>query len=390
MARFAAQAGAAVASQWIPSAAWGTAPPVVGIAPDWQPLDVVTGDALFTAARVNGSAAQGILDSGSGATIIDARLAATLGLRGEARTVAGLATKTEVILVKRVTITLGDTPRDLPFALVGDLRAMASALGRPIDLLLGADLFADRCLTIDIPRRRMAFSASGSFAGGRGWTALPLARGDRRELLTSVAIAGTAPVPMMIDTGSSSALLLSANYLRSSGIARDRRSSSALMAGVDGIQTVALMTIDAVDFGGLRIDAVPAVGMPRWASTSAAGTIGMPLLAQFDLVFDLARNTLWLRPLARSKRLPMLKDRSGLGTRLTPSGLEVVHVARGGPGERGGWAVGERITAIDGKPVDERYTRGELWRWRYAAAGRVVALTLGPGKTRSLRLEDFF
>lgn len=116
----------------------------------------------------------------------------------------------------------------------------------------------------------------------------------------------------------------------------------------------------------------------------------MPLIAQFDVVFDVTAGSVWFRPLDPRHRLPMLKDRSGLGFAASSTGLTIVHVAANSPAEKGGWAVGDRIVTVNGYPVDADYTHGELWRWRYGPAGSRVKLGLVGGDARELRLADYF
>lgn len=388
--RILSHAKAVAASHWPVSGLGPDQPDDGGITGRWQAVELVTGSVLFTDVKVGGRTMTAILDTGSAATIIDTAAAAPLGLRGVPRGIHGLAVRVEVTAASGTTIIAGGATRKLPMLLVGDLGAMSAAIGRQVDLLLGADLFADRCLAIDIGRRRFSLAPSGSFRATHGWIALPLSRGERQELLVSAAVGANPPAPMIADSGSGIPLLLSASYARQIDASGTGPVSSAMMAGVDGVRTVDLFTLPRLRLGGCSIENVPTVGMPQWASVSAAGSIGMPLLGQFDLVFDLARNLLWLRPLPDDTCLALVKDRSGLGVRLTEQGLVVMHVAAGSPAARAGWTSGERIVAIDGVPVDDRYTAGQLWRWRYRPAGEAVLLDLASGEERTLRLADFY
>ncbi|MEP9835531.1 hypothetical protein, partial [Staphylococcus aureus] len=87
----------------------------------------------------------------------------------------------------------------------------------------------------------------------------------------------------------------------------------AALGGVEGVQIVKPFTADKVSLGGLSIAAVPALALDRWTSESTVGNLGMPLLGQFDIVLDVSQARLWLRSAPPQARLPMLKDRSGLG-----------------------------------------------------------------------------
>ena len=356
----------------------------------WDAFEIVTGDTIVAAAKVAGQPARGILDSGSGATILSSDLAARLGLAGDARTISGLAAKTGVTLVKDVVVELAGLPRALPFVIVGDLSAVSRTIGQSVDLVLGTDLFIDRCVAIDFGRRRYSLSPSGTFQGGAGWKVLPVSRGDKQELLTLVTLPHGGPMSMMVDTGNSNALIVSQAVLQDRALAEGRPQSSALIAGVDGVQTAGLVTIDGVQFGGLTLDGIPSIAMPRWLPARAVGNVGLPLIAQFDVVFDISSSRLWVRPLRKAQRLPLLKDRSGLGLQADRSALVVVHVARGSPAARDDWVVGTRIVAVNGQRINGGYTHGQLWKWRFDRPGTVVKLLLDTGRIVPLELEDYY
>ena len=73
-----------------------------------------------------------------------------------------------------------------------------------------------------------------------------------------------------------------------------------------------------------------------------------------------------------------------------PTALTVVHVAANSPAEKAGWAVGDRIVAVNGHSIDANYTRGELWQVRSRPAGTLVKLTMASGDVRELRLADYY
>ena len=270
-----------------------------------------------------------------------------------------------------------------------DLSAVSAAFGRPIDILLGADVFTGNCIALDFENRRLAVAKSGTFQASPDWKAVHLGRGAKQELFIRASVAGLAPVPLMLDLGSSAALMLSSTYTREQGLLKGKRVSTAAIGGVDGIQINDTFTVPRITIEGLGIADVPALGMRAWLSTSTVGNIGLPLIAQFDVVFDVTAGLVWFRPLDPRHRLPMLRDRSGLGSAPSSTGLTVVHVAAGSPAERGGWAAGDRIIAVNGHPVDADYTHGQLWRWRYGPAGTLVKLTMAAGNVRELRLADY-
>jgi hypothetical protein len=380
------------------SAALAAAPPQARglwnfgkVLPDWEPLEIATGDTLLVSAQIGGLPIRAVLDSGSGASIMSPLLAAKLGMAsGEQRTISGLSGKAPVRLARNVDVLLGRESRRLPFAVVADLSPLSSAFGRPIDLLLGADLFAGSCVALDFANSRFSITKTGSFIPGSEWIAVPLGHGAKKELFISASVAGLSPVPLMLDLGSSAALMLSSAYINAHGLTNGKLTSTAALGGVEGINTIDVFTIPELTITGLGVANIPTLGMRNWLSTSTVGNIGLPLIAQFDAVFDVTAGFVWLRALAPRRRLPMLKDRSGLGLAASADGLTVVHVATGSPAAKAGWLIGDRIVTVNGRAIDKDYTHGSLWHWRFGPAGDHVRLGLSASDIRDLQLADYY
>ena len=361
------------------------------LSPAWQPLEVATGDTLLVKASIAGSSVEAVLDSGSGASIIDVSLARFLGMEdGERRMISGLGGKAPVRLIRDIDVQFGLRTRRLPFAVIADLGALSAAFGRRIDMLLGADMFVSNCIALDFGRRQFALLPTGSFRGGSKWTPIALGRGAKQELYVSASIAGLNPVPLMIDLGSSAALMISSDYIEAHRLTRGRPISTAALGGVEGVATVDVFTMPKLDLGGLLAENIPTLGNRNWLSTSTIGNIGLPLIGQFDAIFDVTAGVVWLRPPASRRPLPMLKDRSGLGLSASDHALTIVHVAVGSPAAEAGWGMGEHILTVNGHPVDADYTHGSLWNWRFGPAGTVVELGIEGGKSRKLRLADYY
>lgn len=357
----------------------------------WVPLEILTGNMLLIGAKIEGRPVRALLDSGSGATVISPGIAVELGLRSDdVRTISGLTGRAAVRLVEGIEVAFGSVARRLPFALIGELAAPDRALGRTIDVILGADMFAGNCISLDFHARRFAVTPSGSFVPGPGWTAVPLGRGSSQELFVCGSIAGGDPVPLMLDLGSTAALMLSQAYVDEHGLSVGRPVSTAALGGVEGVRVVGTFTTDLVAIAGLSGTDIPTLVPQSWQSTSTVGNIGLPLIAQFNVVIDVTAGQIWLQPVPLRERLPMLKDRSGLGLAVGPTALTVVHVAPGSPASRATWQPGEQIVAVNGVTIGPDYTRGSLWRWRYGEKGTVIRLATSVGATRTLTLSDYF
>lgn len=358
--------------------------------PEWEALEVGTGDTLLVSAQVGGLPVRAVLDSGSGASIINTALAAKLGVSGERRMISGLSAKAPVQLVRDIEVMLAGKSRRLPVAIVADLGAVSAAFGRPIDILLGADMFTGSCIAMDFGNRRLAIAKSATFLAGPDWKRVALERGTKQELFIRASVAGLTPVPLMIDLGSSAALMLSSRYARDQGLLNEKPVSTAALGGVDGVTINDVFTIPDIEIEGLGVSNIPTLGMRSWLGTSTVGNIGLPLIAQFDVVFDVTVGFVWLRPLDPRHHLPMLKDRSGFGIAASPTGLTVVHVAAHSPAEKGGWLVGDQIVSVNGHPIAADYTYRTLWRWRFMSAGTIIKLQDQHDRVRTLALADYY
>lgn len=361
------------------------------MSPQWQTIEIANGDTLVVPALVAGTGATAILDSGSGASIISTSFAARIGLSSdEQRTVSGLSGKAPVRLVRNVEVSFGGAFRRLPFVVAADLGAASAAFGRSIDVILGEDMLRGNCIALDFANSRLALAKTGSFAGGTDWAPSALGRGAKRELFISASIEGRTPVPLMFDLGNSTALMLSSAYLEAQGLLQERTTSTAAYGGVEGVRLAKILMVRDLTIGPAGVVGLPALGIDNWLSVDTVGNIGLPLIAQFDVMLDVTAGFVWFRRPPSRHRLPMLKDRSGLGLAGSADALTVVHVALSSPASAAGWVAGERIVAINGHPVDPSYTRGSLWAWRFDAAGTVVKLELAGGSMRELTLADYY
>ncbi|MBN9990695.1 hypothetical protein JND45_15280, partial [Listeria monocytogenes] len=65
------------------------------------------------------------------------------------------------------------------------------------------------------------------------------------------SIAGLDPVPLMLDFGSSSALMLSSAYIEAHSVLVGKTVSTAALGGVEGVQIVKAFVADKVSLGAL-------------------------------------------------------------------------------------------------------------------------------------------
>jgi len=119
------------------------------------------------------------------------------------------------------------------------------------------------------------------------------------------------------------------------------------------------------------------IGPDRPGAIPRAGILGGEILSRFRVAFDYRNDSMWLTPAPDWQKRSFLRDRAGFETDDRGQHLEVVHVCPGSPAAATGWKVGERIVAVDGRPVGSAHRSVD---WETGAPGTPVELTDGNGR----------
>lgn len=345
-------------------------------------------DTIVVPIRLNGAKTAGIVDSAAAVSMVDRNLAgaAKIAVTEAGQTLAGPGGRFRASRTEPFQLGLAGIVVPLSWAAVVDLSDVSRAMGWPVGFLLGQDVLRTHILDFHLDTKRFTLAPIGTVADTSGLTELALGRGVRQEPTIEIQIEGHSPVTAAVDSGNSSPLLLSTAYADEAGLL-SRRSSTGLSATANGLSVNRLTTARSVRVAGLEIRDVPTEVYAVWTSNGSPANIGMPLLAGRRLVFDFGRDRLWRSP---SAAMTLRKDRAGLGLAVKSDRLLVMHVAAGSPAESGGWKEGEEIVEVDGQPVGPAYNAGNLWRWRFRAAGTLVRLKLSNGSVRHLQLADYY
>jgi hypothetical protein len=368
-------------------------------ATDWSPLDFTAGPCICTRGTVNGTAAEILLDSGAGITVIEQRTAARAGLVAAGSVKAeGVSGSTPAGLVGGVTIALEGLE-------VGELTAATIDLARAnadLEVILGKEVFHNLVVDVDYPNARVRFHDPARFAYDGPGRRVPIepAESGHRQLELRVEELPAAIVE--IDTGSNGTLDLFRVYTDENGLLDGRAPvSERLGAGVGGTTVYKSATLRSITFAGHVLREVP-VSFHRDAAGAyntrrLAGNLGTGVLSRFRVVFDYAHGCLWVEPGAGWDR-PFERDGTGLQFEVEPDALRVVFVAPGSPAAgvgagaganaRAEWKVGDRIVEIDGVPVGEDYWK-RVDGWNRRAAGTVVRLKTAGGEARELVLARY-
>ena len=336
---------------------------------------------------INGKPAEAWLDSGAGATVVNTAFARQLGLELGAPVKAhGVSGEVADVRLAKADLVAGDLAMTGRRVVVMDLSGVQRLVQRPVQVLLGRDVFDQAVVDIDFPRRVISLLPREGFVPPTA-PPLPLKRsGDLRSV--PIRVAGVE-MPAILDLGNTNPLLIDEQFAEHYEFFKDRRVTTALGVGAEGPHPETLATLDGVELGGVRFDAVP-VTLAGNLSSKAPANVGLPLLARFHLTIDFAGERIWLTPQADARTRPFRKNRTGLALAPGDGRLMVIHVARGSPAEKGGWRAGDVVTAIDGRAPPPDYGSSEASLWVYGPAGRAVTLTLADGRRRTLTLADYY
>lgn len=337
---------------------------------------------------INGQAAEAWLDSGAGATVVDAAFARRIGLQlGAPIQAHGVTGAVADVRLAQADLSAGGLSMPGRRVVVMDLSAVQRMVGRPVQVLLGRDVFDTAVADIDFQARRIALIPHEDFVAP-GDPSVPLKpSGDLRSVPISVA---GVPMEAILDLGNAGGLLIDQSFAEHYGLLDGRKQSTTLGVGADGAREELQTSADRVVLAGVTLDGVPMTAAPN-LSSKAPANIGLQVLSRFHLVIDFAGDRIWMTPYADAATRPFRKNRAGLA--LVPDGgrLLVDHVARGSPADRDGWKKGDAIVAIDGQPAPkDGFAAAQAALWVSGPAGRTVTLRLADGRTRKLTLADYY
>jgi len=255
-------------------------------------LRVVNGTRLFIDAGVNGELVDALLDSGAELTLVDTKAAMRLGLTGgEQATARGSGAGTaKAQLIKDVTLSAAGLTLSGQTVAVMDLSDIGARLiGRPLDCVLGREIFDAARLAIDIKGGTLAVQSRDASPPG---VRLPLTSERGNELLP-IRIEGGSPVLATFDLGNGSEMMVGGAYAERAGLLTDGRPIGEKSGGgIGGAHMRKTVRLKSVEVAGRRFADVPAVIDPT--PNAPAANIGVSLLRDFFITTDFAQRTVWL------------------------------------------------------------------------------------------------
>jgi len=347
---------------------------------------------ILTSVRVNGRGPYTFfLDTGAGASCLNAALAESLGLPSagavEARGVSG---STTVSYVRVDSLAIGGATLLSQTLVALPLEEIGTLMEASIDGILGYDFFSRFAVRIDYEKKIVSLAAPDAFTPPAGVEPLPITLESNVPAVRGV-VNGRHDGLFRIDTGSGSSLDLHGPFVAEHRLLETaRRVAHRPFAGVGGVVVSAVARLDTFAIGPYVMrDLVTGhseVTEGVFASTSYAGNIGGGVLRRFTVTLDYEGKRIFLEPNARfDERDPY--DRSGLATWRDGDARRALHVEEGTPAWRAGIREGDRIVAVNGRAA-RRWRDDDLARALRAKPGTRVSVKLErDGKTRTVRFR---
>ncbi len=357
------------------------------------PVEAIGGH-LFLRGRIGDSDPVWLtLDSGASGSILDADLAASLGLQTTGRPqITGSGGAVEGAYARGVTVHLAGVRLADQTFLTMPLDFLSGPTGRRTAAILGYNLFSRLTVEIDYRAQEIRLHDPSTFVYEGSGESLPLTIHDDQPYIRArlgLGERGEQEGEFVVDTGSASTLMIAEDFARSHRLLESvGRTLVASGRGVGGDISLTVGRLAALKIGPFTLTQ-PVVLFPAGVITARgkAGNIGAGALRRFLVVFDYPRQRLILEP-ASVYDEPDEYDMSGLSLMAAGTELDVIRVERvreGAPGEEAGVRPEDVLRSVSSRPAREIGLSGI--RAMFRRQGEFEIVIERDGRTLQLQLR---
>jgi hypothetical protein len=358
-----------------------------------QPIhfELFRGNRIFFKGTVNGKPAEIMLDSGAASSVADSKFAASIGLTGGSPiSVRGAGGDAQGRMASGVTIVAGPLTLAKANVLLLDMRDIQTAIGRPIDLILGRNAFTAGIVDIDFERREIRFAPSAGFVPPKGAVRLPMGS-EHGIRLIPVSIGQGAPIQAAVDLGNGGTFMIAKSQWENDAAIPALRFARTQAGGVGGLTDHRMVTLPGLTVAGQRLENVPAsLNLNGGDLPTSGANIGIGLLQRFRLAFDYGHDALYLTPIRAALARPMPKDRLGMRFELAGDRLRAAYVSPDSPAAAAGWRTGDMIVSVNGAPITARFFDTPYGTASRLPAGTKLDLVRADGTHLPVVLKDYF
>jgi len=238
-----------------------------------------------------------LLDTGAQSILVDARVLAAAGVKGEGALEVRGAARTGGLRVARLpSITIdGSTMTDVVVSSLDIGKTLGGGLH--IDGILGYPFFASAVVEMDFDEHRLRFGPPGSFAPRGSHVDLDV---DRELAEARFRLNGRIDAPFIVDTGNSAEMLLYRPFLDAHPGLVPFSPSGSWNYGIGGANATYRSSVDELRMAGYdlyhrSVDVVLAKN-GAFADRVDAGNVGLGVLRNFVATFDIGNAAMYLAP----------------------------------------------------------------------------------------------
>ncbi len=254
----------------------------------------------------------------------------------------------------------------------------------PAEGIIGMALLDSFIVQIDYDRMVVNISEPGRLDSENWGDELPVTRNEMGHVVLACTATfkdgKSTPVRLTLDTGASH------NVSFNAGSQPDIRVPKSAVKATIGISMLGKMEgyfgrVQSLRLGRFVLEDVVATFHPEEEerrgpfAAEKEGNLGSGVLSHFIVKYDLPHNRIFVRP---SRRFDEPFEFNMAGLELWPTGdgaLVIERVMPGSPADESGLAVGDHVTAIDGRPAAD------------IDAGEIRETLIGEGKTLTMSVD---
>jgi hypothetical protein len=358
-------------------------------------VDLFMGVRVFVPVTINGVETLAILDSGAESTGIDAGLAARAGITGQGAVGAtGSGGTATVSVANNVDIDMPGARLSGITIFIADLSALSARFGRPLEVILGQELFNEAVVDVDYPKKTVTFYDAESFRYSGPGETVPLIAGKGGLKQVELSIEGHGPELFDFDLGNGSPLIIVDDAATRWGLLDGRKTGNVLSGGIGGSQVVKIAKVRHVAIGPYVMSDVPTL-FPKtdhgsYNTKTIAGNVGAGIFNRFRVIADLTRDVLHLEPDEAFLKAPFEQDRSGLFFTLEDETLKILHVVPGSAAAAAGLVTGDVVKAIGATSLTSQNWAETARAQLRQPVGTAVKITLADGREVTLTLAEYY
>ena len=320
------------------------------------PLKTLSGGVVLIKAAVNNypDSLNFILDTGSGGISLDSTTCIELNipLAPSDKTIRGIGGIRNVKFLYNAKLHLPGLSVDSLNFHVNDYEILTSVYGIKIDGIIGYSFLSRYIVKLNYDTMLMEIFTPGEIKYPKGGHLL-------RPLLASIPIQtlnfkekDKFQNRFYFDTGAGLSFLLSEDYIRDSGIIKNKKKLPLVTQaeGLGGKMSMRLTTIKEVRLGPYKFKNVPTFLFDDDYNVTSypflGGLIGNDLLRRFNIILNYKKREIHIIP-NRSFKEAFDYAYTGLGVYYVDGKVMVEDVVKGSPGEEGGFLPGDVILGIN-------------------------------------------